>query len=210
MACEHTKQAILIDPVASEIDVYMDLLEQHDLSLVYSLDTHVHADHVTGAKLLKERAGSKAVLHRNSGVLCGDILVTDGCLLRIGEIEAEARYTPGHTNACTSYVVDGMVFTGDALLIDGCGRTDFQEGDAATLYDSIHQQIFTLADETIVYPGHDYKGRVSSTVGQERLHNSRLGEGKSKQDFIILMENLNLPYPKKIDIALPANKACGQ
>lgn len=209
LACEHTKQAILIDPVASEIDVYMDLLEQHDLSLVYSLDTHVHADHVTGAKLLKERAGSKAVLHRNSGVPCGDILVTDGCLLRIGEIEAEARYTPGHTNACTSYVIDNMVFTGDALLIDGCGRTDFQEGNAGTLYDSIHHQLFTLPDETIVYPGHDYKGRTQSTIGHERESNARLGNNQTRENFIELMKNLDLPYPAKIDIALPANKACG-
>lgn len=209
LACEHTQQAILIDPVASEIDVYMDLLEQHDLSLVYSLDTHVHADHVTGAKLLKERAGSKAVLHRNSGVPCGDILVTDGCLLRIGEIEVEARYTPGHTNACTSYVIDNMVFTGDALLIDGCGRTDFQEGNAGTLYDSIHHQLFTLPDETIVYPGHDYKGRTQSTIGHERESNARLGNNQTRENFIELMKNLDLPYPAKIDIALPANKACG-
>ena len=210
IASEQTREAVLIDPVASEIERYADMLEQNNLKLVYSLDTHVHADHVTAANLLRERFGCKTVLHRNSEVACGDIFISDRSAIRVGEILIEARYTPGHTNACTSYVVDGMVFTGDALLIDGCGRTDFQEGDAATLYDSIHQQIFTFADETIVYPGHDYKGRVSSTVGQERLHNSRLGEGKSKQDFIILMENLNLPYPKKIDIALPANKACGQ
>lgn len=210
IASEQTREAVLIDPVASEIERYADMLEQNNLKLVYSLDTHVHADHVTAANLLRERFGCKTVLHRNSEVACGDIFISDRSAIRVGEILIEARYTPGHTNACTSYVVDGMVFTGDALLIDGCGRTDFQEGDAAILYDSIHQQIFTLADETIVYPGHDYKGRLSSTVGQERLHNSRLGEGKSKQDFIILMENLNLPYPKKIDIALPANKACGQ
>lgn len=102
------------------------------------------------------------------------------------------------------------MFTGDALLIDGCGRTDFQEGNAEILYDSIHTQIFTLPDETLVYPGHDYKGRLASTVGHERLHNSRLGTGKSKAEFVEIMNNLNLPYPKKIDIALPANKACGQ
>lgn len=210
IASEQTREAVLIDPVASEIERYADMIEQNNLKLVYSLDTHVHADHVTAANLLRERFGCKTVLHRNSEVACGDIFISDRSAIRVGEILIEARYTPGHTNACTSYVVDGMVFTGDALLIDGCGRTDFQEGDAATLYDSIHQQIFTLADETIVYPGHDYKGRLSSTVGQERLQNSRLGEGTSKQDFIILMENLNLPYPKKIDIALPANKACGQ
>ncbi len=210
IASEQTHEAVLIDPVASEIESYAKKLNEHNLTLVYSLDTHVHADHVTAANLLREKFGCKTVLHRHSGVACGDIFITDRSAIRVGEILIEARYTPGHTNACTSYVVDGMVFTGDALLIDGCGRTDFQEGSAETLYDSIHQQIFTLADETIVYPGHDYKGRLSSTVGHERLHNARLGKGKSKQDFVQIMMNLDLPYPKKIDIALPANKACGQ
>ncbi|PRD26610.1 UNVERIFIED_CONTAM: Persulfide dioxygenase ETHE1-like protein [Trichonephila clavipes] len=210
IASEQTHEAVLIDPVASEIESYAKKLNEHNLTLVYSLDTHVHADHVTAANFLREKFGCKTVLHRHSGVACGDIFITDRSAIRVGEILIEARYTPGHTNACTSYVVDGMVFTGDALLIDGCGRTDFQEGSAETLYDSIHQQIFTLADETIVYPGHDYKGRLSSTVGHERLHNARLGKGKSKQDFVQIMTDLNLPYPKKIDIALPANKACGQ
>ncbi len=210
IASEQTHEAVLIDPVASEIESYAKKLNEHNLTLVYSLDTHVHADHVTAANLLREKFGCKTVLHRHSGVACGDIFITDRSAIRVGEILIEARYTPGHTNACTSYVVDGMVFTGDALLIDGCGRTDFQEGSAETLYDSIHQQIFTLADETIVYPGHDYKGRLSSTVGHERLNNARLGQGKSKQDFVQIMTNLDLPYPKKIDIALPANKACGQ
>jgi len=210
IASEQTHEAVLIDPVASEIESYAKKLNEHNLTLVYSLDTHVHADHVTAANLLREKFGCKTVLHRHSGVACGDIFITDRSAIRVGEILIEARYTPGHTNACTSYVVDGMVFTGDALLIDGCGRTDFQEGSAETLYDSIHQQIFTLADETIVYPGHDYKGRLSSTVGHERLHNARLGKGKSKQDFVQIMTNLDLPYPKKIDIALPANKVCGQ
>lgn len=209
LACEQTRKAILIDPVASEIEIYLDLLEQHGFSLMYSLDTHVHADHVTAADLLKERTGSKAVLHRNSGVSCGDILLTDGCLLRIGSIEVEARYTPGHTNACTSYVVDNMVFTGDALLIDGCGRTDFQEGDAGTLYDSIHKQLFSLPDDTLVYPAHDYKGRTHSSIGHERKFNARLGHQQTREAFIELMQHLDLPYPAKIDVALPANKACG-
>lgn len=210
LGCDNTHEAVLIDPVASEIEHYANLLAEKNLTLVYSLDTHVHADHVTAANQLRQKFGCKTVLHRNSGVDCGDIFITDKSAIRIGHILIEARYTPGHTNACTSYVVDGMVFTGDALLIDGCGRTDFQEGNASTLYDSIHQQIFALPDETVVYPGHDYKGRLSSTVGQERLNNSRLGQGRPKQEFIKIMNNLKLPYPKKIDIALPANKACGQ
>ena len=130
-------------------------------------------------------------------------------MLKVGNLSIEARYTPGHTNACTSYLVENMIFTGDALLIDGCGRTDFQQGNAGTLYDSIHKQLFSLPDDTIVYPGHDYKGRLSSTIGYERLKNSRLGQNRSREDFIKLMNNLNLPYPKQIDKALPANQACG-
>ena len=210
LASEQTREAVLIDPVISEVEQYAAFLEQHDLQLVYSLDTHVHADHITAANELRTRFGCKTVLHRNSGVVCGDIFITDGSAIRVGELLIEARYTPGHTNACTSYVVNGMVFTGDALLIDGCGRTDFQEGNPATLYDSIHLQIFSLPDDTLVYPGHDYKGRLSSTVGQEKRNNSRLGQGRTKAEFITLMQNLNLPYPNHLDVALPANKVCGK
>lgn len=210
IASTQTREAVLIDPVTSEIEQYATMIAEKNLTLSYSLDTHIHADHVTAANQLRKVFGCKTVLHRNANVVCADILITDKGVIRIGDIFIEARYTPGHTNACTSYFVDGMVFTGDALLIDGCGRTDFQEGDPAVLYDSIHQQIFSLPHDTIIYPGHDYKGRLSSTVGQERLHNSRLGKGRSKQEFIEIMNNLNLPYPKKIDIALPVNKTCGQ
>ncbi|MFW1772537.1 Zn-dependent hydrolase [Acinetobacter genomosp. 33YU] len=209
LGCEETREAVLIDPVASDIEIYAKELEKHQFTLIYTLDTHVHADHITAANLLRERFHCKSVLHRNSDVSCGDILITDGCTLKLGKLSIEARYTPGHTNACTSYLVENMVFTGDALLIDGCGRTDFQQGNAGTLYDSIHKQLFSLPDDTIVYPGHDYKGRLSSTIGNERLNNSRLGQNRSREDFIKLMNNLNLPYPKQIDKALPANQACG-
>lgn len=210
LASEQSREAVLIDPVASEIEHYAKALKAKDLKLIYSLDTHVHADHVTAANLLRDRFGCKTVLHREANVDCADLMITDRTVLRVGELLIEARYTPGHTQACTSYVVGEMVFTGDALLIDGCGRTDFQEGNASVLYDSIHQQIFSLSDETVVYPGHDYHGRMSSTVQQERLFNSRLGGGRTRADFIEVMANLNLPYPKKMDIALPVNKTCGQ
>lgn len=210
LACEETQQAVLIDPVLSEVERYIERLNSLNLTLVYTLDTHVHADHITGAGVLRERLGSKSVLHRNSNVQCGDLLLVDGCLLRIGSLEIETRYTPGHTNACMSYVWENNVFTGDALLIDGCGRTDFQEGDAGRLYDSIHQKLFTLPDETLVYPGHDYHGKTSSTIGHERQHNPRLGNHQTREAFIELMENLKLPYPAKIKEALPANQACGQ
>lgn len=209
LACEKTGEAVLIDSVASEAECYIQELQHHQLRLAYTLDTHVHADHVTAAHVLRERLGSRSVLHRNSNVDCGDILITNGSAIRLGSLLIEARYTPGHTHSCTSFVVDNMVFTGDTLLIDGCGRTDFQEGDPATLYDSIHTQLFTLPDETIVFPGHDYKGRLSSTIGQERAHNARLGNQRSKASFVEIMNNLNLPYPAQIDVALPANKACG-
>lgn len=209
LGCEETREAVLIDPVASDIEIYAKELEKHQFTLIYTLDTHVHADHITAANLLRERFHCKSVLHKNSDVSCGDILITDGCMLKLGKLSIEAFYTPGHTNACTSYLVGNMVFTGDALLIDGCGRTDFQQGNAGTLYDSIHNQLFSLPDETIVYPGHDYKGRLSSTIGNERLNNSRIGQNRSREDFIKLMNNLNLPYPKQIDKALPANQACG-
>ncbi|ENU41888.1 MBL fold metallo-hydrolase [Acinetobacter seifertii] len=209
LGCEETREAVLIDPVASDIEIYAKALEKHQFTLIYTLDTHVHADHITAANLLRERFHCKSVLHRSSDVSCGDILITDGCTLKLGKLSIEARYTPGHTNACTSYLVGNMVFTGDALLIDGCGRTDFQQGNAGTLYDSIHKQLFSLPDDTIVYPGHDYKGRLSSTIGNERLNNSRIGQNRSREDFIKLMNNLNLPYPKQIDKALPANQACG-
>jgi glyoxylase-like metal-dependent hydrolase (beta-lactamase superfamily II) len=209
LASEQTREAVLIDPVASEVEIYTQFLQEHNFKLIYTLDTHVHADHVTASGLLREKLGSKSVLHRLAGVACGDILLSGGTEIRMGDILIEARYTPGHTNACTSYVVGNMVFTGDALLIDGCGRTDFQQGSAATLYDSIHKQLFSLPDETIVYPGHDYKGRTSSTIGHEREFNARLGANRSKESFVELMNNLNLPYPAKIKEALPLNQACG-
>lgn len=210
IACEQSREAVLIDPVISDVERYAEFLRSQQLSLSYSLDTHVHADHITAADTLRRRFSCKTVIHRRAEVSCADIYITDHSIIRIGQLNIEALYTPGHTRACTSYYCAGMVFTGDALLIDGCGRTDFQEGDANVLYDSIHQQIFSLPDDTLVYPGHDYHGCLSSTVKQERVYNSRLGHGRSKAEFVEIMNHLNLPYPKKIDLALPANKGCGQ
>ena len=210
IGCDKTRQAVLIDPVASEVDTYIAELQAAGYKLVYTMETHVHADHVTGADLMRQKVGSKSVVHRDAGAMCGDLLVTDGVHLIVGTLDFEVRHTPGHTNGCVSYVCGGKVFTGDALLINGCGRTDFQMGDAGQLYDSIHQKIFTLPDDTKVYPGHDYQGNFCSTVGHERLHNQRLGGGRSREDFIALMSELKLAYPKQIDVALPANQACGR
>jgi glyoxylase-like metal-dependent hydrolase (beta-lactamase superfamily II) len=142
--------------------------------------------------------------------MCGDLLVTDGVHIIVGTIDLEVRYTPGHTNGCISFFAGDRIFTGDCLLINGCGRTDFQSGDSGTLYDSIHNKIFSLSDDVIVYPGHDYNGKIQSTVGDERKNNKRLGGGKSRDEFIKIMSELNLAYPKYIDVALPANQACGR
>lgn len=210
IGCETTKKAVLIDSVASEVPLYITALKDKNLTLVYTLETHVHADHITAADTLRTMFGSKSVVHRDAGAMCGDLLVTDGIHLHIGELDFTVLYTPGHTSGCVSYLLQDRVFTGDALLIGGCGRTDFQNGDAGKLYDSIHEKIFSLPDETIIYPGHDYNGNTSSTVGQEKLHNKRLGGNRSREDFKTLMSELKLSYPKKIDEALPANQACGR
>ena len=210
LGCERIRRAVLIDPVASEVDSYLGLLGKLDLKLIYTLETHVHADHITGSGLLRDRLGSKSVVHRDAGAMCADLLVTDVVLLQVGDIEIEVRHTPGHTNGCVSYVVGDRVFTGDALFIGGCGRTDFQQGDAGRLYDSIHEKLFTLPPDTLVYPGHDYHGNTVSTIGREMAENPRLGGGKTREEFIEIMGELKLPYPKFIDQALPANQACGR
>jgi glyoxylase-like metal-dependent hydrolase (beta-lactamase superfamily II) len=210
LACEKTKQAVLIDTVESEVPIYLKELEAQGLKLVYTLETHVHADHVTGADTLRQKLGSKSVVHRDAGAMCGDLLVTDGVHIIVGTIDLEVRYTPGHTNGCISFFAGDRIFTGDSLLIGGCGRTDFQQGNSGQLFDSIQNQIFSLPDEVIVYPGHDYNGNTQSTVGEERKNNKRLGGGKSREEFIQIMSELKLAYPKYIDVALPANQACGR
>ncbi len=209
LGCERTRRAVIIDPVVSEIDAYIELLQDLNLKLVYTMETHVHADHVTGAGLLREKLGSKSVVHRDAGAMCADLLVTDGVTLQVGDLELEVRHTPGHTSGCVSYVMADRVFTGDALLIGGSGRTDFQQGDAGQLYDSITGKLFTLPPDTLVYPGHDYNGNTVSTIKQEMAKNTRLGGGKSREEFIAIMQELKLAYPKFIDQALPANQSCG-
>lgn len=210
LGCERTRAAILIDPVAAEADAYLRLLDALGLTLRYTLETHVHADHITGSGVLRQKAGSKSVVHRDAGAFCADLLVTDGIVLQVGDLEIEVLHTPGHTNGCVSYRVGDRVFTGDALLIGGCGRTDFQMGDAGRLFDSIQQKLFTLPPDTLVYPGHDYNSNTVSTIRQEMAKNARLGGGKSRDEFIAFMSELNLPYPKYIDQALPANQSCGR
>jgi sulfur dioxygenase len=206
-----TKDAILVDPVDIQVDRDLQEASELGLNLVYGVNTHAHADHITGTYLLKQKVpGLKSVIAEASGA-AADVHIGAGDRIAFGHRFVEARATPGHTNGCLSYVADdqSFVLTGDALLIQGCGRTDFQGGSASKLYDSIHTQIFTLPATTIVYPAHDYMGRHSSTVGSESDTNPRLGKEKTKEEFIDIMANLNLAYPKKIDLAVPANMRCG-
>lgn len=207
LADEATREAVLIDPVLEQVDRDLAVLNDLDLKLKWALDTHVHADHVTALGVLRERTGCKTALSERAGTGWPDVLLRHGLKIEFGSRWLEVRETPGHTNGCISYVLDDQskVFTGDALLIRGCGRTDFQQGSAEELYRSIHEQIFTLPDTCEVYPGHDYKGRLLSTVGEEKRLNPRLGGGKTREQFVEIMQNLQLAYPKKINVAVPAN-----
>lgn len=207
LADEASREAAIIDPVFEQLDRDATLLEELELKLVFALDTHVHADHVTAVGLMKRRFGAKTVLSERAGAVCADWLVKHGDRIRFGGHELEVRETPGHTGGCLTYLASEqkLAFTGDALLIRGCGRTDFQHGSSPILYRSVREQIFVLPDETLIYPGHDYKGRTVSSVGEERKHNPRLGAGKTLEDFVRVMSELKLPYPRKMDVAVPAN-----
>jgi glyoxylase-like metal-dependent hydrolase (beta-lactamase superfamily II) len=214
IACEQTREAALIDPVLETVERDLNLLHGLRLTLSCTIETHIHADHVTGASRLRERTGCKCAMPERSGASHVDLAVREGEPVRVGTIDIMPLFSPGHTDDHHIYFVDAdgtaRVFTGDALLIDGCGRTDFQNGDAATLYRSVHEKIFALPDETLVYPGHDYQQRHVSSVAQERERNPRLGGGKSVDEFVAIMAALNLPRPKRMDVAVPANRECGR
>jgi len=207
-----SREAVLIDPVFEQARRDRALVGELGLKLVYTLETHVHADHVTGAALHRKRFGSRIALAAASGAAGADVALAHGDRVVFGARYLEARETPGHTNGCMTYVLDdeSMAFTGDALLIRGCGRTDFQQGNARTLYRSVHSQIFTLPPSCVLYPGHDYRGLTATSVDEERQYNPRLGSGISEADFTGYMNNLGLPHPKQIDVAVPANLQCGQ
>ncbi len=211
LADETTREAVLIDPVLEQVERDLQLLRELDLTLRWALDTHVHADHVTGLGALRAHTGCQTVLSERAGTGWADRLVKQGDRVAFGDRFLEVRETPGHTDGCVTYVTDdhAMAFTGDALLIRGCGRTDFQQGDAAALYASVHAQVLSLPDQTLVYPGHDYKGRTASTVGEEKRWNPRLGAGRTSAEFVAIMAGLQLAYPKRIDVALPLNLRCG-
>src|SRR5690606_6358626 len=211
LADEATREAVLIDPVREQVERDATLIDELGLRLVAALETHVHADHVTGGGALRERFGCRLVVGARSGVRTADRLVGDGDVVRCGRHALEVRETPGHTNGCVTYVFveAGVAFTGDALLIRGCGRTDFQEGDARALYRSVRERIFALPAATLLYPAHDYQGRTVTSVEQERRHNPRLRDGVSVEAFVRQMAELRLAYPKRIDEAVPANLRSG-
>lgn len=203
------KEAIIIDPVIEQVNRDHSILKRLGLNLLYSANTHVHADHITGTGELKKLIPScQSIISQCSGAIA-DMYVKSGDEIQFGRYSVEVRSTPGHTNGCVTYVChdEAIAFTGDSLLIGSCGRTDFQEGNAKTLYFSIHEQIFSLPDYYKVYPAHDYTGQTVSTIGEEKTFNPRLT--KSLDEFIEVMNNLNLSYPLKIDIALPINLKCG-
>ena len=202
-------EALVIDPVREQVDAVLAALEGRKLR--YSLDTHVHADHISAGSVLRERTGCQVVLPALAGDCgCADLTLVDGERLVMGALTVEAVATPGHTVDSLSYLVPGLgVFTGDALLVGTCGRTDFQGGDAGQLFDSVHARLFSLPDDTVVYPGHDYRGQTRTTIGAEKRGNARL-TGRSRDEFVTLMAGLDLPRPKKIDEAVPANRNCGR
>lgn len=211
LADSESAEAILIDPVFEQARRDKALISELGLTLVATLDTHVHADHVTGASLLRQSLGSKVGVAEVSGAQGADFYLKPGDRVQFGSRYVEARATPGHTSGCMTYVLDNekMAFTGDTLLIRGCGRTDFQQGSAHNMYQSVHAQIFTLPEDCLLYPAHDYQGRTVTSVGEEKELNPRLGGALSESDFAGYMSNLNLPHPKQIDVAVPANMKCG-
>lgn len=207
-----TREALLIDPVFEQFGRDRALLRELGLTLRFTVDTHVHADHVTAAWRFRDALGSRIVLSRQSGAAEADLHADDGDTVTVGATTLTARATPGHTNGCMTWATadERMAFTGDALLIRGAGRTDFQQGDARALYRSIRTRIFTLPNACLLYPAHDYEGRTVTTVVEEKQWNARAGGNASEEDFVGYMTNLGLPHPKQIAVAVPANLRCGR
>jgi glyoxylase-like metal-dependent hydrolase (beta-lactamase superfamily II)/rhodanese-related sulfurtransferase len=206
------REALLIDPVFEQVRRDVALIEELGLKLAWTLETHVHADHVTGAWLLRERLGSRIAVGASSKADGADRYLHSGETVAFGQRGVVARATPGHTSSCITYVLDdrSMAFTGDALLIRGCGRTDFQGGDARTLFRSVRQAIFSLPEACLLYPGHDYRGLTNTSVAEEKLYNPRLAESIGEEDFVGYMTHLGLAHPKLMELAVPANLKCGR
>jgi glyoxylase-like metal-dependent hydrolase (beta-lactamase superfamily II) len=209
LGCPETGQAVLIDPVMPAWQRDLQVVNDLGLRLAMTVDTHIHADHITAAALLKREVGSRIASPARDALPCTDVGIQDRVPLKIGGLQLDPMHTPGHTDNHFAIALDDRVFTGDALLIDGCGRTDFQSGDSRALYESVRGRLFALPGETLVYPAHDYHGRRVSSIAQEKQRNPRLGGDRSVASFVELMANLGLPYPKFIDYAVPGNRACG-
>jgi sulfur dioxygenase len=209
IADEKTKEAALIDPVIEQVERDLKLIQELGLTLRYCLETHIHADHVTGTGKLRELTGCEGVVPENAQADCANRWIKEEEVLKVGDVEIKAIATLGHTDSHMSYLVNqDRLLTGDSLLIRGCGRTDFQSGNPGWMYDHVTQKLWTLPDQTLVYPGHDYRGNTVSTIGEEKQFNPRF-VGKDRASFIEQMNHLNLPNPKKIAEAVPANQKCG-
>ena len=213
IGCENTGEAVLLDPVIETCDRDLKAVAALGLNLTFTLDTHIHADHITGACRLRSLTGCKVAYPADDNISCADVEVSEEAPLTVGDLTIRALFTPGHTDKHHCYLIEqgrhAQVCTGDALLIDGCGRTDFQNGDSETLYRSVREKLFALPEDTLVYPAHDYSGRRVSTIMQERTRNPRLNDDVSLAEFQQIMAELDLPYPEKIDVAVPANLKCG-
>jgi len=208
LGCLNKREAVLVDPVDTKAERDVKLLKELNLKLIYAVNTHCHADHITGTGILKALTKCSSVISKASGAMA-DIHLNHGDEVKYGDHRFEAVSTPGHTNGCMTFInhSERFLLTGDTLLIRGCGRTDFQEGDSGTLYESVHSNIFSLPGDYQLFPAHDYNGQTASSVSEEKEYNPRLT--KSKEDFIKLMGALGLAYPKKIDVAIPWNLRCG-
>ena len=208
IADDESHEGIIIDPVIELNGRDIQLIKDLEIQLKYILETHVHADHITGAKQIKEKTGAIFALNETSAHPQADLLLRHNEVLKLGAHSIKAISTPGHTQSCMSYLCEDKLFTGDTLFIRGCGRTDFQGGSSSELYNNIHKHIYSLPDNTLIYPGHDYNGRTTSTVGEEKRFNPRLKLTNSLKDFLHIMDNLNLPYPSLMDKAVPKNLHC--
>ncbi|MDD9890062.1 MAG: MBL fold metallo-hydrolase [Gammaproteobacteria bacterium] len=208
--CEETGKAVLVDPVVPTLERDLEAISKLGMKLVSTLETHIHADHITAALALREAVNCKIGFPAIDNLPCADIHIKDEEPLRFGSIAINPIFTPGHTDDHFSFLVNDKLLSGDSLLIDGCGRTDFQNGDAAILYRSITEKLFRLPDETLVYPGHDYNARWVSSIAQEKARNSRIAIGTSEAQFVKTMAELKLPHPNFIDYAVPGNLLCGQ
>jgi glyoxylase-like metal-dependent hydrolase (beta-lactamase superfamily II) len=208
---EETRDCVLIDPVLEQFERDLTLIRELALTLTHTLETHVHADHVTASGRFRESVASRVAVGARTGVRNADVYLEDRDTIVFGGHTLEVRVTPGHTEGCVTFVLqdEGLAFTGDALLIRGCGRTDFQGGDASKLFESVRKEIFSLPDTALLYPGHDYKGRTATTVDEEKHHNARLALEKSEAEFVGIMDKLKLAFPKRMEIAVPANLNSG-